>query len=222
MTRQGGFLIDLHCHTRERSFDGRIPAVELLRGVLAHGLSGVTFTDHNTPWPAEELDRLRQEVPLPADFFLAAGQEVRTVRHGVTWGDLLVFGLDEPVADGADPILLWERAHAAGGFVLAAHPGARGHGMGEHLGDLPILAAEVWNGRYGERVARESEALAERFGMIPFGGSDAHKPEDIGGGATWFPRMPESMADIGAMLRSGECRPWRPTFLERVKRNLWG
>jgi hypothetical protein len=216
-----GVLIDLHCHTAERSYDGQVPAVEVLRAAVNNGFSGVTFTDHNTPWPAEALDALRAEAGLPPTFFLAAGQEVRTASQGMVWGDLLVFGIAEPVADGADPLQLCERVRAVGGFVLAAHPGVRGHGLGEHLGDLPIVAAETWNGRYGERVARESQLLAERFAIPGFGGSDAHRIEDLGRGATWFPRPPADLAELAEMLRSGECRPWRPTLYDRIRRNFW-
>jgi len=213
------FLIDLHCHTKERSHDGRLSAVEVLRAALANGWSGVTFTDHNNPWPEEELEELRRSVPLPEGFFLASGQEVRTIRNGITWGDLLVFGPTESIADGADPVWVCDRARQCKGFTLSAHPGARG-GLGEHLGELPVLGAEVWNGRYGEQAARESQALADRFGITPFGGSDTHRESDLGGGATIVPRVPTSLADLAEMLRNGETKAWRPTILNKMKR-MW-
>jgi hypothetical protein len=213
-----GYLVDLHCHTADKSFDGHVSAVEMVRGAVAAGFHGLTFTDHSAVWTAEELAAVRHEAAPPAGFFLASGQEVRTYVGQICYGDLLVFGVEEPLPDGIHPAAVFERVAAVdGGFALAPHPGAIG-GFGQHLGEFPVLAAEAWNGRYGEKVAAISVQQARDAGVPVFGGSDAHQPRDIGGGATWFPRLPRSLGEIAAMLRAGEARPWKPGLLQRFGR----
>ena len=206
-----GFLVDLHCHTAERSEDADAPAVEILRACVAAGLHGVVFTDHARTWPADELLALREEAQLPDRFLLLAGQEIHTVgEDGLRVGDVLVFGPTEDLPEGSAPMRVIEAARAAGGFTIAAHLAATHAGMGKRLGDFPIPAAEVWNGRYGPRVAQRSEVLAHEFDVAMTGGSDAHRIEQAAGGATIFPEMPRDFAHMAAMIHAGACEPWRP------------
>lgn len=217
-----GYLFDLHCHTRDHSHDGRVPAVDLLRALVAGGFAGVTFTDHNYVWPDEEVAALRASAALPADFVLLSGQEVRVSDRDLTLGDLLVYGPAESLPDGTPIREVLELARQAGGFCIAAHPGIARKGLGDHVGSYPLLAIETWNGRYGRRVARESQALAERFHLVGVGGSDAHRPEDIGGGGTMFDHLPRTLPEVAEAIRSGAARPWEPGLLQGLRRYFSG
>ena len=53
------FLLDLHCHTLDHSYDGQVPAAKICRTLLAKGFHGLVLTDHNYVWPTEELAELR-------------------------------------------------------------------------------------------------------------------------------------------------------------------
>ncbi len=214
------FLIDLHCHTQDHSYDGQVPAEEMCRKLLALGFAGVAFTDHNYVWPQEELEELRERAGLPGHFCLFSGQEVRTASEGIVRGDLLVFGVPVCLPDDTDPRELFRLINEHGGFCLAPHPGVPRIGFEEDLANFPIVAAESWNGRYGRDVARRSRLLIDACGLPEFGGSDAHRPEEIGGGGTTFPRTPESLEDIARMLSAGEGQPWIPGSVDRMRRWL--
>ncbi len=215
-----GFLIDLHCHTLEHSYDGQVPAGEICRATLAKGFNGIAFTDHSYVWPEEELSELHHEAGLPEHFRLFSGQEVRTAREGIVRGDLLVFGVPECLPDDTEPGEVFRLISQHGGFCLAPHPGVPRIGFEEDLGNFPILAAESWNGRYGKEVARRSRLLIDAYGLPEFGGSDAHRREEIAGGGTLFPIMPEDLAGIAHMLHRGMGTPWAPSSMDRMRRWL--
>jgi predicted metal-dependent phosphoesterase TrpH len=214
-------LVDLHCHTLEKSYDGKVPALMVVRTLLEHGFDGVVFTDHNTPWQPEELAALRREANLPGEFFLGSGQEVRTALGDLIAGDLLVYGPLESIPDGTQITEVLELARRCGGHCIAAHAGAQMVGLGSRVGDFPLLAVETWNGRYGARVAKESQRLARQFGLMETGGSDAHQDKELGGGGTLLPTMAYDWEEIARQIAAGEARPWRPGWLGSLER-WWG
>ncbi|MFW6242456.1 MAG: pyridoxal-phosphate dependent enzyme, partial [Thermodesulfobacteriota bacterium] len=89
-------------------------------------------------------------------------------------GDLLVFGIEEDMPDGIDPSEVFNLLRERGGFALAAHPGVERLGLGNDLGNYPVVAAEVWNGRYGNANAARARELAEegRTFIHPFDDPD--------------------------------------------------
>ena len=210
------FLIDLHCHTREKSFDGMLPAVEIARRLHHQGFNGVVFTDHEQTWSEKELSALREEAGLPPMFFLAAGQEVRVNVGEQLGGDLLVYGPKEDFPDGTPVDEVLDAVKETGGFCIAAHAAAHRIGFGPHLGDYPVHAIETWNGRYGNRIAQKSEIFAERYKLPSVGGSDTHQDEDVGGGGTEFPELPQTLDDLTRLVTAGHCKPWKPSMKTRV------
>ncbi len=210
------FIVDLHCHTQELSFDGRVPAAEIVRGLMAAGFAGVVFTDHNHVWPQDDLDRLRAETGVDSDFLLASGQEVRSAIDGITAGDLLVYGPQTDLPDGTEVKRILELIEACDGFCIAAHPGVPRIGLGRLAGDFPIHAAELWNGRYGRNAADAAEALLCDMAIAFVGGSDTHSTRDIAGGGTEFEELPRSLADVKRLIAEERCVPWKPRITERV------
>ncbi len=206
----GPYLIDMHCHTSEHSFDGRASLAEIVAGLVSAGFHGMVITDHNYVWPAEEIAEYRVKNNLPESFVILSGQEVRTIMDGVVVGDLLVYGPTHPMPDGMEPEECLRQARISGGFCLAAHAGVPRIGMQEAVGDYPITGVEVWNGRYGQRAAAKARAYAEQYGLPSTGGSDTHGVRDIAGGGTLFPRIPRSISDLREMIVADECKPWRP------------
>ncbi|MEQ8822432.1 MAG: PHP-associated domain-containing protein [Sumerlaeia bacterium] len=216
------YRIDLHCHTLDHSYDGAVPAVEIVARLMELGFSGVIFTDHCYCWSAGELEELRRAASAPGDFFLASGQEVRAFdpETETVLGDFLVYGPTEPMPDGTPVGEILARVKETGGFCIGAHLGAPVVGLGGRAGHYPILAAETWNGRYGDRIAKISRELAQRYSLTEVGGSDTHREPDIGGGATLFPAIPSSLADVRAMILDEACAPWKPSLLKRLKKTL--
>lgn len=212
-----GHLVDIHCHTREHSYDGKASAVEVVTGLRRQGFSGVVFTDHNYVWPPDELEELRAQANLPTDFLLLSGQEVRTSVKGLIAGDLLVYGPARALPDGTEATEIFEEVEDCGGFCIAPHPAVPLIGFAPHVSAFPVAALEVWNGRHGEKANAAARALAEEAGLPAIGGSDTHRIEDIGGGGTMLPRVPTSLEELQLMIRSREARPWHPGMLAAAK-----
>jgi len=213
-------LIDLHCHTARHSHDGHARAEDIVSLAASLGLAGIAFTDHNYCWPPEELDELLISVGLKGKFRLWSGQEVRVHSDIGPLGDLLVYGVQRPLPDGTPIQVVLDSANEARGFVIAAHPGLPGKGLGERLADFPITASEQWNGRYGAKQARVAEELLAHLPLPRTGGSDAHEMSQVGSGATAFD-VPcgeiVALADIHRLIVAGRCRPWRPASSDRMK-----
>lgn len=210
------YLFDLHCHTREHSYDGKHSAVDLVSGLEARGFDGVVITDHSYVWPDAELEELRSAAKLPEAFVLLSGQEVRTAYEGITWGDLLAYGAPAGIADGASPFDVLDAARAGGGCCIAAHAGLPRIGLGDRIHDCSVTAVEVWNGRYGPDQERLAKGI-RNVGALPWtGGSDAHSAQDIGGGGTLLEECPSTIAELAALLREGRCKPWKPTLMGRL------
>lgn len=215
MTR---LIVDLHCHTQEKSYDGKIPAAQTVRRLMQLGFAGVVFTDHNNVWSDSELQALRTECNAPEDFLLLSGQEVRTAVGELMCGDVLVYGPTESIPDGTQITEVLALAKESGGFCIAAHPGVSMIGMGERIGDFPLLAAEVWNGRYGGKIAAESQKLCNAIGLIGVGGSDSHREIEVGGGGTVFPTLPKTLNQVAELIGAGETSIYRPPVTARLKR----
>ena len=47
----GGAVLDLHCHSSDRSLDSGVRADVLCAQAVARGLDGVCLTEHNSIWP---------------------------------------------------------------------------------------------------------------------------------------------------------------------------
>lgn len=216
-----GFLVDLHCHTAEKSYDGHTPAAEVVSRLVELGFHGLVLTDHGRTWQRDELEQVRRDANAPGSFLLLAGQEVRCVREdGTTVGDLLVYGPQEDLGDNLDPRVVLDAVGRARGFAIAAHVGAPRVGFGDAVADYPVPAAEVWNGRYGPQVAERGSRLAAEHGLVATGGSDAHRMEQVGGGGTLLPRPAADLDAIRAMVLAGECEPWRPRVAPASKGRL--
>ena len=164
--------LDLHIHS-ERSFDGCMSLSEIVALARERGLNGVAICDH---------DRVLDEVPEFDDFLVIPATEVSTER-----GHLLGLFVREPIetrkfSESVTAI------HAQGGLAVIAHPF-------EHSTDANRLddvmsrldGVEIWNSRADRKnksanaMARE---LAQKWEKPVTAGSDAHVPEEVGGGVT--------------------------------------
>ncbi len=180
--------LDLHVHSAA-SPDGRMTLGELVRAAKARGLDGVAVTDH---------DVTLTDAPRYDDFLLIPGCEFST-----GYGHLLGLFLREPVA--ALPFEATVAAiHAQGGLAVLAHPfeHSRDETRLEPIAGL-LDGVEVWNGR-AERKIRDANALArafaEKHGLRPFAGSDAHLPHELGNGAVVLDVPEPSLDAVKAAL----------------------
>lgn len=208
-------LIDLHCHSAERSDDASSSLAELAEAARATGLDGICVTDHDTFWPREALE----ETGRAAGILLIPGCEVNTDS-----GHALVFGLDEYRFGFHHPERLAAAVVRAGGLLVSAHPYRRVLPPGATPGDekfaaavdraleSPLLkhvaAVETVNGRAAAAENAFALELASRAGLACVGSSDAHDASGIGSVATAFERPVTSLEEVVTELRAGRVNPW--------------
>lgn len=207
-------LIDLHTHSYPKSDDSFMGVDDLVVAAKAAGIDGICLTEHDTFWSAEETGALSRR----HDFLVLPGCEINTDT-----GHVLVFGLEEYLFGLHKPDYLRQAAAREGAVIVAAHPyrrrflaepGRAPEARTEMLerasadGFFRICdAIESINGRGTDMDNRFSRDLAELLGTKMTGGSDAHRPEQLGTAATRFQRPIGGLDDLIRELRAGRFRP---------------
>ncbi|MFW6175038.1 MAG: PHP-associated domain-containing protein [Chloroflexota bacterium] len=207
-------LVDLHCHTAERSDDSAAPALELALAARRAGLDAIAFTDHDAFWPAWELE----EIARRSGIVVLPGAEINTEG-----GHAVVFGLTEYRFGMHRPDYLRSLVNEAGGAMIAAHPYRRALPFGveqDSVGysealerasrDAALLrmcdAAEVVNGRGTLAQNEFSRRLLEREGVRGVASSDAHNVDGLGEAATEFERRIDTVEELVRELKAGRFR----------------
>jgi len=209
-----GMKIDLHTHTVYGSGCSHIEPSELVEQAKRAGLDGVCITEHNQLWDPERVEKLSSK----HNFLVIGGVEVLT-----DCGEILVYGLHEPVRWVHSAEDLRRMTDHAGGFMVAAHPfrGFRFRLDSRHSPDegidvssgcrLPILghvdAIEAFNGWAYRREWQFTLDVCRRTGLRGTGGSDAHKLLQTGVCYTVFQRQIRNEQDLVAELRAGRFAP---------------
>ena len=207
-------LIDLHTHSYPKSDDSFMGVDDLVVAAKAVGIDGICLTEHDTFWSAEETGELSRR----HGFLVLPGCEINTDT-----GHVLVFGLEEYLFGLHKPDYLRQVAAREGAVIIAAHPyrrrflaepGRAPEARAEMLeragadGFFRICdAIESVNGRGTNLENRFSWDLAELLGTKMTGGSDAHRPEQLGTAATRFQRRIGGLDDLIRELRAGRFRP---------------
>ena len=210
-------LIDLHCHTVEKSDDSMLTLPEIGRLARERGLDAVCITDHEAFWEPEVLEQAGKEIGV----LFIPGAEINTDS-----GHVLVFGLSEYRFGYHHPDRLLGAVTQAGGATILAHPYRRAlpPGVGPNSPEfevaldrvqsnplLPLVdAIEVSNGRGTPEQNAFSTALAERLGMPGTGASDAHAESGFGISATEFEREVKGVRDLIVELKAGRFRASAP------------
>jgi predicted metal-dependent phosphoesterase TrpH len=163
-------VIDPHIHTNS-SPDSSITPNQLLDGMLATGINAIAVTDHDT---MEGYKRLKHNYAF-REFLIIPGIEVTT-----DMGDIIVLGLEDPPIS-KDANLLIDRAHEAGGLIVAPHPfdGSR-VSLGGRCGTLRVDLIEIANGKCLGDSNRQAKEFSSLLGLPGIGGSDAHEKGQIG------------------------------------------
>lgn len=193
-----GFAFDLHVHSH-LSGDNAADPEECVARAIELGLQGIAFTEHysfGASAPIEELQRRHRGSILV----------VRGVEFSAAEGHCLVFGVDTDrlLAPYAPVEELVRLVAGQGGVVIPSHPYRGGSGLGDRVLSLPgIVALEGHNGCNAGGLNRRAIAAARRLGLPVIGGSDAHRPEDVGGCYTRFTRR-VTADNLVALLREGE------------------
>ncbi|WP_222916974.1 PHP domain-containing protein [Natrinema sp. SYSU A 869] len=184
--------IDPHVHT-SASYDGTTTPAELVRTARTIGLDGIVVTDHDTVDGATRVAEL-----APDDLAVIVGCEVSTAD-----GHLLAMGVDaapepdRPLAETARAV------RATDGVTVVPHPFQRSrHGAREAAIDS-VDGIEVYNAHTVTNVRnRQADRFATRCDYPQFGGSDAHRPNNVGRAATTVQLPTDTAPTPNAILES--------------------
>jgi hypothetical protein len=157
------------------------------------GLEGVCLTEHDRPWPADELARLRAR----HDFPVFAAIEVST-----DLGHVLAFGLRGAVS--ASAATLFSTAQHDGALLYLAHPARDGLLKVTRDTVECFRSVEAINGSDSRLQNLAATGLAKGFPHPGIGGSDAHTAAEAGRAATRFPHAITGDESLVEALRAGD------------------
>lgn len=209
--------LDLHVHS-QRSPDGRMTLEEIVSLAKARGLNGAAVCDH-------DLALIRP--PEFDGFLLIPGVEVSTQL-----GHLLGLFVTGPV-DTHDFFEAVEIIHSQGGLAVLAHPFEHSRDGSRLAPAVPCLdGIEVQNSRAGRKI-RDANRLARSFAQVcrlrPFGGSDAHCPQEVGNSFTaveardlTLEAAKEALLTGPARVSGGRSRAWYAARSQLTKRRKTG
>lgn len=199
-------IIDIHIHTKPLSADSNLDVEEAIQEAKKLGLDGICLTEHNKSWALEEITALRSKW----DFPVFGGVEVDTVE-----GHVLVFGLQADFEGVIRINDLRQKVVEAGGVMIAAHPfkAFRAFGFSE-LGLSPeqgskrpvfksVDVIEGFNGKSNEKENGMAQEVGELLDLKLVGGSDAHKPEEVGRCVTIFENEVTTEKELIIELKAG-------------------
>lgn len=188
--------IDFHVHTSFSDDCGTSPA-QVIEIAKNKDLDGIAVTDHET----EEGGLATLEANHDPDFLVIPGAEIKTDR-----GDLVGLFLTHPIRSRKFERVLEEIAEQHGVSVVP-HPLRTFRTVEDFISTrqqyLPVDAWEIMNGRYSQRLLKQSVEVFQRL-SIPnaCSGSDAHLPWEIGVCRTLLYGRPATAGDFRRLVVS--------------------
>lgn len=202
--------LDMHCHTKEGSPDGKLELLKNIEILKEKGYHGMLITDHDS----YKAYRYYKKLPhKPEDFLVLKGIEYDTIDAG----HMLIImptGVKLPILElrGLPVTLLIEIVHHYGGILGPAHP----------CGEKFLSISNTLRGKMSDNIYKKFDfiegynacedadsnmramAIAEKFGLPCFGGSDSHKADCVGLGYTILQENITCETDLINYILSGK------------------
>ena len=190
----------MHLHTKKYSSDSELDLLNGIKWAKKIGLDGLCITDHDSMGYKEKAQIIAREMEFP----LFVGVEVFS-----DIGDIVVFGLENAPKAGINILDLLDEVELVKGAAIAAHPFRKFSGLQRaiknNIYDLKdrLHGLEVFNGN----TKCEDNYTASLAGIeLPLacgGGSDAHRVEEIGKYANYFPKNISNTSELIKEIRRG-------------------
>ena len=224
--------LDMHCHTKEGSFDGSLPLLENIAILKEKGYDGMLLSDHNSYKAYRYYEKLADK---PEDFTVLCGIEYDTLDAGHIL-IILPSGVHPKIFElrGLPVSVLIEIVHLYGGILGPAHPCGEkflsfsNTRIGKKVLDklMPRFDfIEAYNACEDSDSNKRAKELANRYRLPEFGGSDSHKPDSAGFGYTILNKQIKSETDLiryivnGGEAKAGGVRYWYTTKQKLGKAN---
>lgn len=202
--------LDMHCHTKEGSLDGKITIHDVILALQEKGYQGMLITDHNSYKAYRHYIKNIKGKEFE-DFVVLKGVEYDTIDAG----HILVImpaGVKLPILElrGLPVGLLIDIVHHFGGILGPAHPCGEKYlsfmntRRGKKIKNLPARFdfIETYNACETPQSNQAARELAKRFGKPGIGGSDSHKEDCIGLGYTLIDADIKNETDLIHAIRS--------------------
>lgn len=226
------FLYETHLHTAQASACAICSGAQQARYYKEAGYSGIVVTDHffngnsciprELPWE-ERIHRFYQG-------YEEAKAEGDRIGLSVFFGweanfratEFLIYGMDKEWLLSHPDILSWtveqqyEQIHAAGGYVVHAHP-FRLRAYIEEVRLYPncVDAVEGINvGNRNDEFDKKAVAYARKHKLPVIAGTDAHGMENYRSGIA-FKRKAEDVRDFIDMIKAGKYELIKPCKINR-------
>ena len=143
--------LDMHCHTKEGSPDGKLELLENIAILKQKGYQGMLITDHNSYKAYRYYKKLKKK---PEDFVVLKGIEYDTINAG----HMLVImptGVNLPILElrGLPLILLIEIVQFYGGILGPAHP----------CGEKFLSLCNTFHGKFLEHIYRKFDFVEDDY-----------------------------------------------------------
>ena len=185
--------IDMHVHTKY-SLDGKGEPHEYVEMAIRKGLSGIAITDHNEIEGALKAKEYSKDMD---NFLVIVGEEIST-----TCGHILAYNIKERIEREREPKELVKEINRQGGFAVVAHPDRFPSGISSKIvRTLDVAGIETLNGATVPYKNRGAKKLARELNLGMIGGSDAHRPKEIGTAYTVFEGSSLGVYDIGRHIK---------------------
>lgn len=210
-------LIDLHAHTKPRSWDSFITPDEMVDLAKEAELDVLVLSEHDWAWESEEVDELSKRHQFPI---------IRAMEINTEDGHILAFGIHEYRFGMHRSHELAEFVAEQNGVMIAAHPYRRQmpwkpDDQQEYADALLrasrnpayqfVLALEVLNGRGSLEENEFSLHLCEQMQLAATAANDTHQHDDkdqqMGRAATYFDAKIHNEEQLISALRSGRFWP---------------
>ncbi|MCI6291398.1 MAG: PHP domain-containing protein [Clostridiales bacterium] len=218
-----GTLAQIHLHTAETSRCGVGTGAEMARACREAGYDLLVITDHffnanigcdsGLPWE-DKVEYLFRGYRAARAEGEKIGLTVLKAWETFTAGpEYITLGLDEAFLlanPGVDKVSKEEycaRVHAAGGYIIHAHPYREAPYIPKFTPDYSLVdGSEVFNGGNQDRDPQwdvRARAEAMRRGVPMTAGSDAHRVTEVRRGGMRFPGKITGMDELIAALKAG-------------------
>ncbi len=195
-------LLEIHCHTSEKSPCSFVSACELIARAFEVGMDGVIITDHHYLWPVAELATVKAKSGVPDHFVVLSGQETTTAEKR----DVLVYGADRPFPKGTSVSEI--RMACPQAALVWAHPYRQGGKPDqEQLTDTVYDAIEILNSNHSFTELHRAVNDWHRCKFTATAGTDAHALSYVGTYPTIVEHPVETIEQFVEEIKAGRCRP---------------
>jgi putative hydrolase of the HAD superfamily len=204
-------IIDIHVYAASGhgTPESSASALEMIKEAQDKKLDGIALIQKNRVWRPEELESLNAASP-GENFCILTGQEIESPV-----GPLLIFGVNEDLADTQSYLETLRRVHSKNGSVILVCASTK-DGFTRKVNEDYVTVfssfdgVEILNETLPAEEMREGLEAHRKLNFCALAGSRAHRKEDVGCYATKFRHVIRTDRDLIRAIKMKLARPCVP------------